>query len=114
MLAAVIGGTRHVGPAIVGLLVQAGHRVLVFNRGLTFTQLPAGVQRVTVDRTVPGQLGAALRQHQPDVVIDMIGYTVADVSEVCAALSSVHHCVFCSSCRAPGSGARRITTRACA
>lgn len=79
MLVAVIGGTRHIGPSIVELLVEAGHEVQVYNRGRTPAQLPPGVQRVTIDRTVPGQLAAALRNNRPDAIIDMIGYVSLQV-----------------------------------
>ncbi len=96
MLVAVIGGTRHVGPSIVKLLVEAGHQVAVYNRGRTPAQLPSGVQRFVVDRKVPGQLAAALRDHPPDAIIDMIGYIVEDVEEVYSALPSLLHYVFCS------------------
>ena len=34
MLVAVIGGTRYVGRDITKLLVEAGHQVIVYNRGL--------------------------------------------------------------------------------
>lgn len=97
MYAAVIGGTRHLGPSIVELMVEAGHQVSVFNRGLTPAQLPPGVQRVTVDRKVPGQLAEALRDHRPDAIIDLIGYVAPEVEEVFSALPSLRHYVFCGS-----------------
>ena len=97
MQVAVIGGTRHVGHAIVGQLVKVGHQVTVYNRGRTVASLPAGVQRVVIDRRVPGQLGQALGEHRPDAVIDMIGYGIRDVQEVYSALPQLHHYVFCSS-----------------
>lgn len=94
---AVIGGTRHIGPSIVERLVQAGHRVAVFNRGLTPVQLPPGVQQVTVDRKVAGQLATALRAQRPDMIIDLIGYVAPEVAEVIPALPTLQHYVFCSS-----------------
>lgn len=97
MKVAVIGGTRHVGPDIVCLLVEAGHRVQVYNRGLTESKLPDGVEHITVDRRVQGQLGNALKNHRPEVVIDMICYSVNEIVEVLAALPSLHHYIFCSS-----------------
>ena len=97
MLVAVMGGTRHVGPAIVALLVEAGHQVCVYNRGHTQAQLPHGVQRVRVDRKVPGELGKALRDHRPDAVIDMIGFVAEEVEEVLSAVPDLRHYVFCSS-----------------
>ncbi len=97
MRVAVIGGTRHIGPAILKLLVEAGHQVSVFNRGLTPAQLPPGVQRITVDRKIPGQLAAALRDQRPDFIIDLIGFVAPEVDEVFSALPSLLHYVFCSS-----------------
>ena len=97
MLVAVIGGTRHIGPDIVELLVEAGHQVSVYNRGLTPAELPDCVQRVVVDRKIPGQLTAALRDNQPEAVIDMVGFVKDDVEEVLSALPSLRHYVFCSS-----------------
>jgi len=97
MLVAVIGGTRHVGPSIVKLLVETGHQVSVYNRGLTPGELPGGVERVVIDRKVPGQLRAALSAHRPEAVIDMIGFKAEEVEEVFSALPTLSHYVFCSS-----------------
>jgi len=97
MFVAVIGGTRHVGPPIVKLLVEAGHQVSVYNRGRTPVELPGGVKRVVIDRKVPGQLGAALAAHRPEAIIDMIAYKAADVEEVFSAVPKLSHYVFCSS-----------------
>ena len=97
MLVGVIGGTRHIGPDIVKLLIDAGHQVSAYNRGLTQAELPAGVQRVVVDRKVPGQLAKALSDNRPDAVIDMIGFVKQDVEQVLCALPALQHYVFCSS-----------------
>ena len=97
MHVAVIGGTRHIGPFIVADLVSAGHQVSVYNRGNTKADLPTGVKRVVVDRKNRGQLAQALREHQPDAVIDMIAFVAEDVEEVVSALPSLRHYVFCGS-----------------
>jgi len=94
---AVIGGSRHIGPFIVSQLVEQGHRVSVYNRGRTAVELPDGVKQVVVDRKQPDQLGTALREHRPDAIIDMIGFVVADLEQVVAALPDLGHYVFCSS-----------------
>ena len=39
MNVAVIGGTRHVGPDIVRLLIEAGHEVSIYSRGRSKVQL---------------------------------------------------------------------------
>jgi nucleoside-diphosphate-sugar epimerase len=97
MHVAVIGGTNHVGPFIVRELVEAGHQVSVYNRGLTKADLPEEVERVVVDRKVRGQLGEALSKRKPDAVIDMVAFVVEDVEEVVRALPSLGHYVFCGS-----------------
>ena len=94
---AVIGGTRHVGPGIVQLLIEAGHQVSIYSRGRSKTPLPDEVKRVVVDRHAPGQLRQALQEHRPEAVIDMIGFVVADIEVVLSALPSLKHYVFCSS-----------------
>ncbi len=96
MQVAIIGGTRHVGHAIVGQLVELGHKVSVYNRGKTNALLPTGVRRVVIDRREPGQLGQSLREHRPEAVIDMIGYALHEVQEVYSALPNLQHYVFCS------------------
>lgn len=97
MQIAVIGGTRHIGPFIVELLIEAGHQVSVYNRGRTQAQLPPGVEQVLVDRKARGQLGQALRERCPEAVIDMIGFAVEEVEEVFSAMPNLCHYVFCSS-----------------
>lgn len=97
MRVAVIGGTRHVGYALVQELLEAGHVVSVYNRGRTPAALPQGVQRVVVDRKCRGQLADALREHRPEAVIDMIAFEQAEVAEVFDALPDLGHYVFCSS-----------------
>lgn len=94
---AVIGGTRHVGRFAVDALLEAGHSVCCYNRGRTPSELPAGVRQVRVDRDVPGQVGEALREQQPEAVIDMIAYDVPAVDEVATAVPGLEHYVFCGS-----------------
>ena len=52
MHVAIIGGTRHIGPFIVQLLLNAGHQVTVINRGRTRVALPAGVGNVVADASI--------------------------------------------------------------
>ena len=107
MHVAVIGGTNHVGPFIVRELVEAGHQVSVYNRGLTKADLPEEVERVVVDRKVRGQLGEALSKRKPDAVIDMVAFVVEDVEEVVRALPSLGHYVFAGVRSSMGSSAIR-------
>jgi uncharacterized protein YbjT (DUF2867 family) len=57
----VTGGTGRVGSAVVGLLVDAGVPVRVLTRRSEDAMLPANVEVVTGDLTVPESLDAALR-----------------------------------------------------
>ena len=96
MHVAIIGGTRHIGPFIVQLLLNAGHQVTVINRGRTRVALPAGVGNVVADRSVEGQVSDALGQLKPDAVIDMIAFKTEHVDQVITALPDIGHYVFCS------------------
>jgi nucleoside-diphosphate-sugar epimerase len=96
MLVAVIGGTRHIGPYVVKLLVDAGHQVAVYNRGRTVTNLPVGVERVVIDRSIPGQLTEALRTHRPQAIVDLIAFEARHIKEIFSAELSLRHYVFCS------------------
>ena len=102
MKIAVIGGSRHIGPFIVRALIDEGHTVSIYNRGRTTTSMPDGVEQVTVDRKVPGQIATALRDHRPDAIIDLIAYVPEEVEEVVTALPDIRHYVFCSSTVAYG------------
>lgn len=70
----VIGGTRNLGPDLVGLLLEAGHRVTILNRGQTRDDLPGEVERLRADRSEPLQLGAALAGRSWDAVVDFALY----------------------------------------
>jgi nucleoside-diphosphate-sugar epimerase len=70
----IIGGTRNLGPAIVQALLQDGHKVTVFNRGLTPDDLSAEVTRIRGDRTAPGALASALSNRSFDLVVDTVLY----------------------------------------
>lgn len=96
MKIALLGGTRFVGPFIVRSLVRQGHEVQVYHREKTECNLPDGVQHVTIDRNVRGHTRAALKQNNPDAVIDMIGFRPEQVEEVIAANLDLEHYVFCS------------------
>lgn len=65
----VIGGSRFVGPLLVGKLVANKHAISVFNRGHVQTKYPEGVTFIKGDR----DQGFNIDQHF-DVVIDMCAY----------------------------------------
>jgi nucleoside-diphosphate-sugar epimerase len=78
----VIGGTRNLGPPLVTALIERGHRVTVFNRGLTAGELPAGVERLTGDRRDAEQLGAAVGRRAFELVIDTTLYDGAEAEAI--------------------------------
>ena len=65
----VLGGTHHVGRAVVEVALQRGDDVTTLNRGLTGVR-SAGARELRADRTEPGQLAAALGDQTWDAVID--------------------------------------------
>ena len=73
-----LGGTGNISTAVVELLVARGHRVGVLTRG---TQpAPAGVCRLTADRHDADAMRRAIGGDWPDVVINFIGYTPAELA----------------------------------
>jgi nucleoside-diphosphate-sugar epimerase len=65
----VLGGTRHVGRAVVEEALRDRHTVTTVNRGLT-GRPTAGAETLHADRTEPGALEAALGSRSWDAVID--------------------------------------------
>ncbi|HZS25778.1 MAG TPA: SDR family oxidoreductase [Candidatus Angelobacter sp.] len=82
MRSLIIGGTRNLGPAIVQALLQHGHEVAVFNRGVTPDDLPEEVGRLRGDRTDPQQLKRAFAGKDFDFVLDTTLYTGAEAEAV--------------------------------
>lgn len=76
----VLGGTGFLGPHLVRVLVERGHRPTLFNRGRTqpamFTELYAGIENLVGDRN--GDI-SALRGGSWDAVIDDSGMTPQQV-----------------------------------
>ena len=66
----VIGGTRFIGVYLTKLLVQAGHEVVLFNRGNH--PAPLGVGQIIGDRTDATQLKEKLARESFDVIFDNI------------------------------------------
>lgn len=94
----VIGGTRNLGHLLVHQLIALGHRVSVFNRGLTRDELPDQVERLRGDRTKKHQLARALDGKSFDVVIDNALYKQEEAEEIAALLKGrVGHYLFLSS-----------------
>jgi nucleoside-diphosphate-sugar epimerase len=74
----VLGGTSFIGPSVVRSLVEAGHKVAVFNRGKSQADLPEGVVRIIGERARIDVAREAFKDFQPDVAIDMYAMTEQD------------------------------------
>lgn len=92
----VIGGTRFVGHFLVWRLLAAGHRVTLFNRGVTPDGFGDRVERLHGDRTTE-DFARQLGGRRFDACVDFAAYTPADVQGAVRALGDrVGHYVFIS------------------
>ncbi len=85
----VIGATGHIGTFLVPRLVAAGHEVIAFSRGEREPYRPhqawAEVERVTIDRSkeeAAGTFGDGVAELRPDVVVDLICFTLASAQQL--------------------------------
>jgi nucleoside-diphosphate-sugar epimerase len=99
----VIGGTGHIGTYLVPRLAEAGHEVTVVSRKRREPYQPlaawSAVKRVTLDRgaeEAAGRFGSAIREMQPDVVMDLICFTLESCRHLVDALKgNVSHFLHC-------------------
>jgi len=99
----ILGGTGHVGTFLVPRLVEAGHQVICMSRGQHEPYRPhaawKSVQCLVIDRAAEeaaGTFGQRVRELQPDVVIDMICFTVESARHLVEALrGQVQHFISC-------------------
>jgi nucleoside-diphosphate-sugar epimerase len=90
----VIGATGHIGTFLIPRLVAAGHEVVVASRGMRepYRAHPAWaeVERVKIDRTAEeaaGSFGERIAALRPDVVIDLICFTLESAQHLANALA---------------------------
>lgn len=103
MRVVVIGGTGHVGTYLVPRLVEAGHEVVCITRNQREPYQPHGawgeVELVEIDRVKAeeqGTFGRQVRELEPDVVIDMICFTVESARQLVTELKgNVQHFLHC-------------------
>src|SRR5215208_4949312 len=99
----IIGGSGHVGTYLVPRLISAGHAVIAISRGQREPYQPhaawQSVQQIVADRDdeeAAGTFGARVRDLQPDVVIDMICFTLESARQLVVALhGQVQHVLHC-------------------
>ena len=90
----VIGATGHIGTFLVPRLVRAGHEVLAASRGTREPyqthRLWADVERMKIDRAAEesaGTFGERIAALHPDVVIDLICFTLESAQHLSKALA---------------------------
>lgn len=103
MRVVIIGGKGHVGTYLVPRLVESGHEVICISRNRREPYQPHGawtqVQMVEIDRDQAdqqGTFGQQIAALAPDVVIDMICFTLDSARQITEALEGkVQHFLHC-------------------
>ncbi|GAC1644759.1 MAG: GDP-mannose 4,6-dehydratase [Herpetosiphon sp.] len=116
----VLGGSGHVGTFLVPRLVGAGHEVVVVSRGQRAPYQPHGawksVQRVEIDREAEeaaGVFGQHVRELRPEVVIDMICFTLDSARQLVEAVrGQVQQLLHCGTVWVHGPSVEVPTTEA--
>jgi nucleoside-diphosphate-sugar epimerase len=114
----VLGGTGHIGGYLVPRLVAAGHDVTVLTRGKAAPYRPDGawskVRTVVADRVEEDRSGTFVDRVvdlEPDVVIDLICFTLDSASQLVDALEArVRHYLHCGTIWVHGPSAQVPTT----
>ena len=99
----IIGGSGHVGTYLVPRLVEAGHEVVNVSRGFRSPYQPNGawkeVRTVVADRDAEdreGTFGPRIAALEPDIVIDMISFTLESTQHLVESLRGrVQHFLHC-------------------
>lgn len=100
----IIGGSGHVGTYLVPRLVEAGYEVVNVSRGQRSAYTPHGawkwVETATLDRDAEeaaGTFGKSIAALNPDIVIDMICFSLPSAQQLVEALRGrVQHYLHCS------------------
>ncbi|PZE64568.1 NAD(P)-dependent oxidoreductase [Curtobacterium sp. MCBD17_021] len=101
----VIGATGHIGTFLVPRLVSAGHDIVTISRGTRSAYVDAPewqhVEQVTADREQEdrdGTFGDRIVVLRPDVVIDLVCFTVASAAALVTVLRGTDvHLIHCGS-----------------
>ena len=118
MRVVIIGGSGHVGTYLVPRLVEAGHEVIAISRGQREPYQPHGawraVRQISLDRSAEeaaGVFGQHIRDLRPDVVIDMICFTLESARHLVEALrGEVRHFLHCGTIWVHGPSVQVPTT----
>ncbi|AFY38851.1 NAD-dependent epimerase/dehydratase [[Leptolyngbya] sp. PCC 7376] len=92
----IIGGTRFIGVYLTQILLEAGHEVVLFNRGNH--PAPEGVTQIQGDRKDPAQLKEKLAGESFDAVFDNNGRELAHTQPLAEIFAGkIKHFVYVSS-----------------
>ena len=72
-----LGGTGNISADCAALLHERGHEILVLSRGRS--AVPPGYQAIQADRKDAAAMRLALKGLQPEIVLNFLGYDLADV-----------------------------------
>lgn len=93
----IVGGSGNISTSIVSLLVEHGHEVTCFNRGVNLQEgTPDAVRLVHGDRQDRAGFEAMMQAENPDAVIDMICFTGEDAKSTLRAFPNVKRMIVCS------------------
>jgi len=84
-----IGATGFIGPPVVRYLDEQGHEVAVFHRGKTEAELPGSTRHIHGDRNNLSELRDAFERFGPEVVVDVVPYTEAQIRQTVQALTGL-------------------------
>jgi nucleoside-diphosphate-sugar epimerase len=98
----VVGGSGHIGTFLIPRLVRAGHEVVNVSRGRSagYSDDPAwqDVRQVTADREADERFPDRVAELRPDVVVDLICFTVDSANALVARLrGEIGHLLHCGS-----------------
>ena len=94
----VLGGTDFLGPAIVSSIIQKGHELTLFNRGITNPSLFPDIPLIKGDREKGASAYTALKDKNWDIIIDVWPQQAQLVEEATASLKEhTGHYIFISS-----------------
>jgi nucleoside-diphosphate-sugar epimerase len=103
MRTVVIGGTGHIGTYLIPRLVASGHEVLNVSRSVRTPYRNhsawSRVKNIELDRSTEersGRFGKEIRDLRPDVVIDLICFTLESAEHLVSALrGEIQHFIHC-------------------
>lgn len=103
MRVVVIGATGHIGTYLIPRLVNEGHEVMAISRGKQIPYRESGiwneVNSIAMDRTTmeaEGSFGKAIKELKPDVVIDLVCFTLSSAQQLVNDLfEHINHFIHC-------------------